>query len=214
MFFLTEVGLTYFTAMMQLIVPYANNVHISGNYENPLIVSYFGSEQGKAMLDELSNIPVSVTRLVIDEGVTSLADGYSSTGAVGKYMITIPSTLSGFDTDQVIANDIMGNSEFASYRGYGLIVPPAVEELTSNTRFGEYLQYIGINAKKITSISLRPYINNLFIGNSVEKISDNAINVERDLVINIDNTREFVEANWDTNWLNENGYNVTINYLR
>ena len=103
--------------------------------------------------------------------------------------------------------------EFGFYQGYGLIVPSSIKVLDANRNISEQLQYLDLN--KVEEIKfLRVGSSHLNIPNTVKNIHKNGIYVYKDMVIDIDNTREYVEEHWDADWLKTNGYNVTVNYLR
>ena len=166
----------------------------------------------KNILNDIKNMPVHVNRLVIDEGIISMIDGYGITGGTGDFMITLPSTL----IDIGMTSNML-HGEFEMYCGYGLIVPPNVSIIPENSYLGLKVQYLDLgNVRNINSYGIEIfYLKELNIPNTVNIIEENGVIPYTDMVINIDNTREYVEENWNANWLNNpNSHNVTVNYLR
>ena len=147
-----------------------------------------------------------IKRLVVDEGITSIE--YAILADFGNpYMETLPSTLQK-----------IGRFSVSTNFGYGLILPPKVSNIGEGFGLGTNLRYLDLGSVKHISteaIDIR-FMKEITIPNTVESVETFGISVENhDMIINIDNTREYVEANWDSNWLNkDSNSNVTINYLR
>ena len=182
---------------------------------NDFIESFvaFGIEDANAvrkLFSDLFNMPVHVTKVVMDEGIASIEDGAIVTGANADYMVTLPTTLENIDTQAI------GISTFEDYVGYGLIMPEILKTIPAESHIGNYLQYL--NLSKIEKIETHGiylhYMKELNLPNTLKEVESEGISVESDAIINIDNTREYVESHWDSNWLNDIGHNVTINYLR
>ena len=174
----------------------------------PCALGDVSNKEAYDALLEILDFPIKLNRYVIDEGITSIKNGWSSAAFMGNGMLTLPSTLEdlGIYVDQ-------GWQEFGSYQGYGLIVPSNIKVLDANRNISEELQYLDLN--KVEEIKfLRVGSSHLNIPNTVKNIHKNGIYVYKDMVIDIDNTREYVEEHWDADWLKTNGYNVTVNYLR
>ena len=189
----------------------------------------------------MDNLPYHITRVVVNEGITSLKDNKDLFTLTGDYMLTLPSTLEDMDD----YNSYSYNFEY--YSGYALIIPPNITSIgllgnsvSSEVFYGFYLEYIDYShVKNIGSSAMRlnsydrkinisdgvetigtygiwfandnnPIIN---IPNSVKNIEELGIQANSDTIINIDNTRQFVESNWDSFWFDTQGTS-TINYLR
>ena len=159
-------------------------------------------------INMLKKFPVHITRFVIDEGITSVSKAHMTTGNYSSYMKTLPSTL----------NDLGGvDSEFMYEVAYGLIIPPNIKTIKEDRSLGIFLKHLDLaNVETIEKNGIITYgIEELTIPNSVSRIDEKGITVrEHDITINIDNTQEYVEQNWDSNWLSSYNSNITTNYLR
>ena len=129
-------------------------------------------------------------------------------GLVGDYLFTTPSTLS--DIAYLLPAGYF-------YAGYGLVIPENITTIPNGYHIGSHIRYLDLNnVQTIESDGIRiSDMKELTIPNSVSRIDEYGINTNTDIIINIDNTEEYVESHWDSNWLNTyGGYNVTVNYLR
>lgn len=127
-----------------------------------------------------------VKRVVIDEGVTSISD-YQFNEFLGDHMITLPSTIVK-----------LGIASLDSYEGYTVIIPPKVTVIPN-------------------SFLRRAYVEEITVPNTVQKVEEYGLSIVQanryiDNSIYIDNTKEFVDTNWDKNWYYLSGAKVI--YLR
>ena len=172
-----------------------------------MLSEYFGdNEIAEQIWNEIASH--KITRAVIDEGITSTVYTYGFNDYMGNYMFTMPSTLSD-----------IGCLRFFNlgYVGYGLIIPENITTIPEEYQLGAYIRYLDLNNVQTIEkdgISNIYFIKELTIPNTVTRIEEDGISAAHDMTINIDNTREYVESHWDSNWLDDNGHNVTINYLR
>ena len=192
----------------QLIGEHATFNELNEDLKNDFIYIVGDAERAAEYYNTLINH--KITRFVVDEGITSAEKSYLFTNVVGNYILTLPSTITDLNKLHMSLFELQ-------YFSYGFIVPPGIKAVPKDSRLGRTIQYLDCsNVEKIENrgIDIR-ILKELNIPNTVSRIDELGVVISRDnVVINIDNTQEYVESHWDSNWLGTNGYNVTINYLR
>lgn len=182
-------------------------------------------EQFKEGINVLKEIP-RIKNIIVEEGITSISAMQCS--GMGNYTATIPSTIEKFEP-----------MCFAYNGGYTILIPQKVTTLPAGFASEAKLKEITIpktiktieesafdrgigkvtieeGVERIEGYAFYGISHPITIPNSVQYVGDSAFALDKGhLKITIDNTKEFVDANWDASWKgNHNLENFEITYLR
>ena len=158
---------------------------------------YLGSEERTAqVLELLENFNSKISRVVVNEGITQVSTMHLS--FVGDYMVSLPSTLTSFQTYAL---------QF--YDGYTIVLPQGVKDIHYETESNSSFlrcEYVDLGSVE-TVEGFDSYAKEVFIPNTVSNLYATFLTPSK---VTVDNTKSVFDE-WDRLSI-EDGTKIT--YLR